>query len=86
MITAALRGELNDVKYEKLPVFALKYPTTCPGVPVEILNPRQTWKDQAAYDTKANDLANSFIKNFEQYSSFANQEILEAAPNAEVHA
>lgn len=86
MITAALKGELDNVKYKKLPVFGLEYPTTCPGVPDEILNPRQTWEDTAAYDAKASDLASSFIKNFEQYASFANQEILEAAPNVEVHA
>ncbi|MGI8892392.1 MAG: phosphoenolpyruvate carboxykinase (ATP), partial [Bacteroidia bacterium] len=86
IITAALKGELEKVKYEKLPVFGFEYPTSCPGVPEEILNPRQTWQDKSAYDAKANDLASAFIKNFEQYASIANPEILEAAPNVEVHA
>ena len=86
IITAALRGELDNVKYDKLPVFNLEYPTTCPGVPQEILNPREMWKDKAAYDVKAQDLASAFIKNFEQYASDAKQEILDAAPVVEVHA
>jgi phosphoenolpyruvate carboxykinase (ATP) len=55
-------------------------PTTCPNVPVEILNPRNTWTDKALYDTKANDLAGKFVKNFEQYAEGASAEILAAAP------
>ena len=61
-------------------------PTDCPNVPVEILNPRTTWKDKEAYDATANKLAASFIKNFEQYSSAANKEILDAAPKVAVNA
>jgi phosphoenolpyruvate carboxykinase (ATP) len=69
-----------------LPVFNLKFPTNCPSVPSEILNPRNTWADKAAYDAKANSLANSFIQNFEQYAAFASKEILEAAPKVTVTA
>ncbi len=80
MITAALNGELEGVQYETHPVFGLQMPTTCPNVPVEILNPRNTWTDKALYDTKANDLAGKFVKNFEQYAEGASAEILAAAP------
>ncbi len=80
MITAALNGELDAIQYEKHPVFGLEMPTTCPNVPVEILNPRNTWSDKALYDTKANDLAGKFVKNFEQYAEGASAEILAAAP------
>lgn len=80
MITAALNGELDAIQYEKHPVFGLDMPTTCPNVPVEILNPRNTWTDKALYDTKANDLAGKFVKNFEQYAEGASAEILAAAP------
>ena len=80
MITAAMNGELEKVKYETLPVFGLQVPTSCPGVPAEILNPRNTWKDKDAYDAKANHLAASFIKNFEQYAGASNKEIMSAAP------
>ncbi len=80
MITAALNGELDSVQYEAHPVFGLQMPTTCPNVPTEILNPRNTWTDKSLYDTKANDLAGKFVKNFEQYAEGASAEILAAAP------
>jgi phosphoenolpyruvate carboxykinase (ATP) len=80
MITAALNGELDKVEFEDLPIFKLRVPKNCPNVPVEILNPRNTWKDKAAYDAKAADLAQAFIKNFQQYAEGASEEILSAAP------
>ena len=55
-------------------------PSSCPNVPSEILSPRNTWKNKAAYDAKANELANAFNKNFEKFADNANAEILEAAP------
>ncbi len=86
MITAALTGKLDNVKCETLPIFGLQIPTECPDVPAEILNPRKTWADKEAYDTTANKLAESFNKNFEQYASAANEEILAAAPKSLVKA
>jgi phosphoenolpyruvate carboxykinase (ATP) len=80
MITAALNGKLDNVQFDTHPVFGLQMPTTCPEVPTEILNPRNTWSDKNSYDTKANDLANKFVKNFEQYADGASEEILAAAP------
>jgi phosphoenolpyruvate carboxykinase (ATP) len=55
-------------------------PTTCADVPTELLNPRNTWKDKTAYDAKANELAEKFVKNFEKFKEFANEEILAASP------
>ena len=86
MITAALNGDLEKVNYEAMPVFGLAMPKSCPGVPVEILNPRNTWGDPNEYDAKMNTLAASFVKNFTQYSDFANEEILNAAPKLTVNA
>jgi len=80
LITAALNGDLDKVKFNTLPVFSLQIPSSCPNVPDEILNPRETWKDKAAYDAKANDLASAFVKNFAQYAAHANDEIMAAAP------
>jgi phosphoenolpyruvate carboxykinase (ATP) len=80
LITAAMEGKLDDVKYNKLPVFNLDYPTTCPGVPDEILNPRDTWKSKDDYDAKAISLATSFVKNFESFAEGVDKEILQAAP------
>ncbi len=85
MITAALKGELDKVDYETHSVFGLAMPKTCPNVDAAILNPRNTWKDKAAYDAKANNLAASFVKNFSKYESAANEEILAAAPKTTVN-
>jgi len=82
MITAALEGKLDNVEYEAHPVFGMMMPKTCPGVPSEILNPRNTWADKDEYDTKAKDLAKQFIKNFEKYASGASEETASAAPKA----
>ncbi|HRH71216.1 MAG TPA: phosphoenolpyruvate carboxykinase (ATP), partial [Flavobacteriales bacterium] len=64
MITAALNGDLNDVGFEDHPVFGMIMPTSCPGVPSEILNPRNTWTDKDGYDAMAQNLAGQFIYNF----------------------
>ncbi|MFZ2785161.1 MAG: phosphoenolpyruvate carboxykinase (ATP) [Sediminibacterium sp.] len=80
MITAALNGALNEVAYEQHPVFGMMMPASCPGVPAEILNPRNTWKDTAAYDATVLKLAKEFIKNFEKYAAGVTLEILDAAP------
>jgi phosphoenolpyruvate carboxykinase (ATP) len=80
LITAALNGDLDKVEYETLPIFSLSVPKSCPNIPSEILNPRNTWSDKDAYDNKAQNLATAFVKNFGQYASAANAEILAAAP------
>jgi len=80
MITAALNGDLNDVSFEKLPIFEIEFPKTCPGVPSELLNPRDTWSDKTKYDDTASNLAGQFVKNFEQYLSEASEEVKSAAP------
>lgn len=80
LITAALTGQLDNVDYVKDEVFNLNMPVSCPDVPAEILNPRNTWEDKAAYDKKASELAQSFVKNFETFESNASEEIMSAAP------
>lgn len=80
MITAALKGALDGVEYTAHPVFGMLMPESCPGVPAEILNPRSTWADKTAYDTKSKELATQFIENFEKYASGVSEEILKAAP------
>jgi phosphoenolpyruvate carboxykinase (ATP) len=80
MITAAIEGKLEHVRYRSTPVFGLAIPASVPGVPDEILDPRNTWADKAAYDAKAADLAGQFIRNFQKYASAADQEILASAP------
>lgn len=81
LITAALEGQLAKVNFETHEVFGIAMPSSCPGVPAEILNPRNTWSDTEAYDHKANDLAMEFLKNFEKFSVGAPDEILAGAPH-----
>lgn len=83
MITAALRGKLDNVGYTKHMVFGLSMPNSCPDVPSEVLHPRNTWSDKVAYDAKAKDLAMKFNENFKKYADRANAEILAAAPKAD---
>ena len=59
---------------------------SCPNVPTEILNPKNTWEDKTAYELKAQDLAKAFVDNFEKYESKASQEIRAAAPRIAVNA
>jgi len=80
LINAVLDGKLKDVATESEPFFGLQIPTSCPGVPNEILNTRNTWDDKEAYDAQAKKLAGMFVKNFEQYADQVTPEILAAAP------
>lgn len=80
MITAALDGAFDHTDYVTHPVFGFTMPVSCPGVPAELLIPRNTWKDKNAYDAAAAQLAALFIQNFEKYAESANEETLAAAP------
>jgi phosphoenolpyruvate carboxykinase (ATP) len=80
MINAALEDQLENVPYEKHPVFGVDLPMACPAVPSQLLNPRNTWKDPKAYDEAAKRLAQQFIDNFEKYSAGVSAAVLAAAP------
>jgi phosphoenolpyruvate carboxykinase (ATP) len=80
MITAALKGALDEVAYVTDPVFGLQMPESCPGVPKEILNPKNTWADAAAYDAKATELAKAFLENFKAFEQYANDEMRASLP------
>ncbi|MBR9859704.1 phosphoenolpyruvate carboxykinase (ATP) [bacterium] len=83
MISAALEGQLDHVAYVKDPVFGVSIPESCPGVPSELLNPRDTWSNPHDYDKKANHLAGLFNDNFDKYKSGVSQEIIDAAPKVQ---
>lgn len=80
MITAAMDGKLDNVEFQTQPIFELAIPTSCEGVPSEILNPKDTWADKAKFDETANGLAAQFVKNFEQYAKESSDAIRSAAP------
>ena len=81
LLDAALEGKLDQVKFEKDPIFGLAIPANCPDVPVEILIPRNTWKDKAAYDQKARELAKRFKDNFKSFESLVNQKVIDSGPS-----
>ena len=79
MVTAALTGEFDIVKYRHDDTFNLDVPTTCPGVPPEVLNPRNTWSEKDAYDLSARKLAQMFVENFRKFGNVS-KEIRDAGP------
>jgi phosphoenolpyruvate carboxykinase (ATP) len=82
MVRAVLSGALDDAGYEKDPIFNLDVPTSCPGVPSEVLSPRTTWSDPAAYDAHAKKLAAMFRENFKAFEGAVAQEVVAAGPHA----
>ena len=80
MVRAALQGRLADIEYEVDPVFGVEVPTSVPGVPSEVLRPRDTWPDKAAYDAKAAELAGMFTENFAAYADGVPAEVVAAGP------
>ena len=76
-----LRDEsLAKAKTTKDPVFGFDIVTEVPNVPSEILNPRDTWSDKAAYDAQARKLVGMFRENFKKFEAHVGKDVLEAAP------
>jgi phosphoenolpyruvate carboxykinase (ATP) len=82
MVRAALAGELDHVPTTRDAFFGLDVPKSVPGVPPELMNPRATWSDPAAYDAQARKLAAMFAKNFEQFGEFVDEAVRKAGPRA----
>ena len=83
MVRAALQGKLADVPYETDPTFGMAVPTVVPGVPSEVLRPRDTWTDTAAYDAKARELAAMFADNFAAYADGVAEGVRTAGPRVD---
>ena len=79
ILEAALNGKLEGVPMREHPQFGLAMPTACPGVPAEVLDPRATWSDGAAYDQAAREVADRFARNFRQFEGSVSAEIKAAA-------
>jgi len=80
LLRAVLSGQLADVPTQADPVFGLAVPTACPGVPSELLRPRDTWPDKAAYDAQARKLAELFRENFAKFAGQAPEAVKAAGP------
>lgn len=82
LLRAALDGSLAQAKFETDPFFGLAVPQDVPGVPAEVLNPRESWADKAAYDKTAAHLVSLFEKNFETFAGTVSDEVKAAALRA----
>ena len=80
MVRAALAGQLDNVPTETDPIFGLAVPTEVPGVPTEIMRPRDTWADKHAYDLQARKLAEMFARNFAQFAEHVSEAVRQAGP------
>ncbi|MCO5232970.1 MAG: phosphoenolpyruvate carboxykinase (ATP) [Chitinophagales bacterium] len=80
IIKSALDGSLVNGSFDTLPIFNFQIPSSCEGVPSEILNPRNTWSNPEDYDKTAHLLANKFVENFKKYEAGTSEDILSAAP------
>ncbi|MEP7198943.1 MAG: phosphoenolpyruvate carboxykinase (ATP) [Chloroflexota bacterium] len=65
MVRAILEGALDVEPFSPDPIFGLSIPRRCDGVPSELLNPRNTWADKDAYDTKARELLARIEANYQ---------------------
>jgi phosphoenolpyruvate carboxykinase (ATP) len=80
MVHAALEGRLDDVQLREDRIFGVKVPTSCPGVPSEILDPRSTWEDAERYDRQARRLAGMFRENFRAFEGEVGEAVRDAGP------
>ncbi|MBD3234274.1 MAG: phosphoenolpyruvate carboxykinase (ATP) [candidate division Zixibacteria bacterium] len=80
LVNAALSGKLNDVEMREDPYFGFQVPKSAPGVPSDVLEPRDTWKDKEAFDKKVEELVRKFIENFKQFEDEDKLNLKEAGP------
>jgi phosphoenolpyruvate carboxykinase (ATP) len=79
-IRAILNGSLANVETKPDSIFGVNVPVSCPDVPNEVLQPRNTWGDKDAYDRQANDLARRFNENFKKYEAGVSEAVRSVAP------
>jgi phosphoenolpyruvate carboxykinase (ATP) len=80
MVKAALSGQLDHVDTRTDPVFGFHVPTSVPGVPAKVLDPRGTWVDGEAYDAQASKLAGMFKEAFGKFEAYVPGEVTAAGP------
>jgi phosphoenolpyruvate carboxykinase (ATP) len=86
LLTAALNGSLRNVQFRTDKYFGFAVPTALEGVPSDILDPVNTWKDKAEFDKTARALVGMFQKNFEQFEKHVDAEVRAAAPEVKLAA
>ncbi|WP_017721852.1 phosphoenolpyruvate carboxykinase [Kamptonema formosum] len=86
LLNAVLNGALDGVSMSQDPIFGFMVPDSCPDVPSEVLKPRLTWSDPAAYDAQAKKLAEMFISNFQQFTDAVDASVMAGGPRIAVPA
>jgi len=79
IIDAILDGSIDDTETTVIPMFNLEVPNTIAGVEGDILDPRNTYQDSSEWHSKAIDLANRFVNNFDKFTDTDNGKALVAA-------
>lgn len=82
LLKAALDGTLAKGKFRADPIFGLMIPEAVPGIPPEVLDPRQSWKDKAAYDKTAKGLVKRFEENFAAFADRVGDDVKAVALHA----
>ena len=80
LLSAALSGGLDKVKYYKDPIFGFEVPKSCPNVPESVLEPWSSWPSREEYDKRYRDLAARFQENFSKFEGNTSQEVIDAGP------
>ncbi|HVX40851.1 MAG TPA: phosphoenolpyruvate carboxykinase (ATP) [Gemmatimonadaceae bacterium] len=82
MVQSLLRGDLHSVALTTDPIFGLSFPKAVAGVPSDVLDPRNTWTDKAAYDAQAKKLASMFRENFAKFEKLVSADVRNSGPKA----
>jgi phosphoenolpyruvate carboxykinase (ATP) len=82
MLRAALEGKFNSISFSVDPIFGLQIPSSCPGVPGELLNPQAIWPNKTEYDRQARHLAGLFRQNFASYGAYVSEAVRHSGPRA----
>ncbi len=85
ILDAIHSGELSKVEYENYETFNLKVPKSCPGVPSELLNPKNAWNSgHDSFREEVTKLGGLFVENFKKYLDEATEEVIKAGPEVNV--
>jgi phosphoenolpyruvate carboxykinase (ATP) len=80
ILSALLAGQLAQLEFRRDPLFGFEIPTTCPGVPDDVLQPSSSWPDKGDYEKRYKDLARRFVENFRKLEQGTPREVVEAGP------
>src|SRR3978361_2558221 len=86
LLTGALNGSLRNVEFRTDKYFGFAVPTALEGVPSDILDPVNTWKDKAEFEATASKLVGMFQKNFAKFENQVDAEVRAAAPEVKLAA